>query len=529
MPVSRLLWGFALAVMPGLTVAACTSGEGSGVPADSGIAPLHLVFDARASAVDAPAHPRVDAGSGHDASAGVDATAFDASVRAEADAGDAGQDVALAPIDAGVDSSRPTQQGVYWTPIDASLPDDGAVSATYPAFRPDVPHLRRGTGPVLSAPVFVPIVFQGDPYLDSIAAFVPAVGPSKYWNAATSEYGVGAASSTAPIVVDETPPVAIDDTTGIQPWLAAKLASDPRFAATAKDAGAGDAGALTQTVYMIYYPSTTTITSPLGTSCSTGGPSFGGYHSSFAPPGETATVLYAVLARCPAFVGAGGVPLVGFDFVSDISSHEMAEAATDPMVDTANEGLDYAHTAWQAPNGGAAEVGDMCEYDPQAYIHPTEAALSSFVVQRIWSNASFAAGHDPCVPALPGEVFYGAVPVLPDRIDTGDIGVQGGGEVAGSTPGVRVPVGGSTTIELAIFSDGPTGGGWTVGVAPFDADELEVTLAATQGQNGSLIPLTLTAPPGSYRGVQYVSVSSTATSLVPVGGMNTWYLAVLTY
>ncbi len=48
--------------------------------------------------------------------------------------------------------------------------------------------------------------------------FVNKVGATTYWSTATSEYGVGAATATAPVVLTETAPALLDDST-IQTWL----------------------------------------------------------------------------------------------------------------------------------------------------------------------------------------------------------------------------------------------------------------------------------------------------------------------
>lgn len=165
---------------------------------------------------------------------------------------------------------------------------------------------------------------------------------------------------------------------------------------------------------------------------------------------------------------------------------------------------------------------------PEAYVHPVEAALSSFVIQRIWSNASIAAGHDPCVPALPGEVYYAAIPVAPDTILTGSQGSPTG-EEALSSRGLKLPIGGQATLELALYSDGATAGPWSVSLQSYDPTELGISLSQTTGQNGSLIKVTLTAPPDSFAGVQFVSVSSVLVGFPPIGGLNTWQFAVLTY
>ena len=315
---------------------------------------------------------RADSGAdafGSDASAARDA-APPADVVQPADAappGDANhQDgTIVGHADAG-DASGSGPSG--WWPLDAAPPTDGAASTEYPAFLPDAPRVVKGPGHVLASPRFIPVVFAADAYQGSIDAFVSAVGGSDYWRAATAEYGVGPATSVAAIVVQETPPTSIDDALGIQPWLIHNLASDPRFGGSAVDGGFGDAaldagwpdeagsGALAEAVYVIFYPAATTITRDGGTSCAPSG--FGGYHSHVTLPGGQ-QVFYAAIARCPPTYPLGaGTTLGGFDFVSAITSHEMAEAATDPG-STAYIGVDAQHSAW--PGGPSAEVGDMCE------------------------------------------------------------------------------------------------------------------------------------------------------------------------
>ena len=79
-------------------------------------------------------------------------------------------------------------------------------------------------------------------------------------------------------------------------------------------------------------------------------------------------------------------------------------------------------------------------------------------MQRTWSNKAAPAGHDPCVPALPGEVYFNAAPVLNDNITVDVIGQTS------RCKGVKIAVGETKTIEIDLFSDAATGGPWTVAV-----------------------------------------------------------------
>ena len=75
------------------------------------------------------------------------------------------------------------------------------------------------------------------------------VGGTQYWAANVTEYGVGAATGLPPIELTETAPAAIQDA-DIQTWLGGKLnGNDPLWPAA-------DAN----TVYVLHYPESTTIT-----------------------------------------------------------------------------------------------------------------------------------------------------------------------------------------------------------------------------------------------------------------------------
>jgi len=107
----------------------------------------------------------------------------------------------------------------------------------------------------------------------------------------------------------------------------------------------------------------------------------------------------------------------GIDAVTATGSHEIVEAATDPFPQSMGAAPGYsqpdeAHLYWLFGLGGG-ETGDMCAQQPGAF---TKFAELPYVVQRTWSNIAAKQGHDPCVPPLPGEVFFNSVPVLNDTI-----------------------------------------------------------------------------------------------------------------
>lgn len=376
-------------------------------------------------------------------------------------------------------------------------PDIGQPSDVYPAPHPAPPQVVDAFGPVLATPVVHPIFFQSDdPAMRTqLGDFTSQIGATNFWKETTLEYGVGAATSATPIVLDEVLPATIDDS-AIQSWLAGKLnANDP--ALPVPDAG---------TLFIIYYPKGVDITL-------SGGPSgvekscqqFGGYHSNLVLDAAHGNlpVAYAVVPRCAAFNGFNGI-----DAVTAAGSHELIEAVTDPlpMTQPAYGQVDDGHIFWALALGGG-ETGDMCAQNQGVL---TTFPELPFVVQRSWSNASAKAGHDPCVPRMPGQTYFAAAPVLPDNIDLGGF----------TAKGVKIPVGQTKTIDVKLFSDGPT--------APFTVDAFEsmfqgggqklaMSFDVDHGQNGQTLHLTIEALAKGQFGVEVFYLSAR------IGGQrNTW-------
>ncbi|APR81222.1 Hypothetical protein A7982_06569 [Minicystis rosea] len=351
--------------------------------------------------------------------------------------------------------------------------DNGMPSDVYPAPHPTPPTVINYGGPVLKTPKIIPVFFANDDatMIAQIKDFSSKVGGTAYWTANTKEYGVGVATAGDAVELTEEAPSNIDDT-DIQTWLAGKLnGDDPAWPAA-------DAN----TVYVLNYPSGTTITSQGAGSCT----SFGGYHSNITLDDAHAKrdVAYAVIPRCD-FFGE----MTGIDAVTATSSHEIIEASTDPypMTNPTYAMMDDQHIYWLRVLGGG-ETADMCAQFDNAF---TQFDELPYVVQRSWSNKAAKAGHDPCVPALPNAVYFNAAPVLPDNVTYSLYGQQV------TVKGVKIPLGESKTIELDLFSDGPTGGPWTVEAKDVSAlfgqkAKLDLVLDRDSGQNGEKLHLTIT-------------------------------------
>jgi hypothetical protein len=116
--------------------------------------------------------------------------------------------------------------------------------------------------------------------------------------------------------------------------------------------------ATANTLYFIYLPPNVVSLGPdtTGASCS----AFCGYHNAIAGSG----IYYALIpfATCSGCVFPGNF----LDTITEISSHELCEAITDPTLAT-----------WWDPNTGN-EIGDICNRQT--------VRLGNYLVQTEWSN-----------------------------------------------------------------------------------------------------------------------------------------------
>jgi hypothetical protein len=377
--------------------------------------------------------------------------------------------------------------------LDASRPDaaDAAPPVAYPAFLPSTAKLISRGGPFLRTPRVQVVTFAGDPLVNDIETLASRIGASSYWHQATSEYGVGALEMLPPVRLDQTAPASIDDA-DFGPWLANELDTD---------FGPPDPS----TIYAVFYPAGTKVT--IGTQL-TGCVNSGGYHWD-AVMHDGTDVPYVVMPRCAALG-----ELKGLDALTSPFSHELAEAATDPLSrsNPAYFAMDDAHIVFA--DFYEAEIGDLCVQDRYLTVKPPDIG---YTVQRLWSNTSAAAGHHPCVPA---PLYFNAQPVLPDAVR-----VTSGGRTF-STQGVSLAVGASKTIELRLFSDGPMAA-W--GVTAYDiatvrggTAELALSVDRPTGQNGDVLHLTVKRTARAARGFSEAMIWSHSAT----GESNFWPILV---
>jgi hypothetical protein len=344
-----------------------------------------------------------------------------------------------------------------------------STSTTSPS-HPSLPQVLDLGGHVLAAPRIQPIAYPDDPDLADMEAFLQELTRTSYWSDTTSQYGVGPLTVLPPIVRSAPAPATLRDS-----QIQADLATNTTGSSPAW--GLASAG----TVYLFLLPPQTIADDDsFGT---TGCKEFDGYHREAILGGE-GSIPYAVGCACP---GYDGPAVTDLQERTVAVSHELTEAATDPFLQTgpawAEE--DDAHIVWTFVTGG--ELADLCELDPDANLIPPGG---TYMVQRSWSNAAAAAGEIPCVPLSGPGPYFASAPILPDTL-----AIPAGGSTL-STPGVKIPAGGTRTVDVDLWSDGPTSGPWTVSARDASAmtmgtGALELTLDRSTGQDGDTLHLTI--------------------------------------
>ncbi len=402
-----------------------------------------------------------------------------------------------------VDSGRPGDSG---HPSDAGAADAAFVTAAHPR----LPVVQEERGTPLMNPRVTSVTFAGSTYEDAISdldAFVSGVVPQPFWAAATAEYGIGTTTVEPPQHLAEAAPgVATAD--DIRAWLAAKIQSGaPGFADATGDS-----------LFVVYYPISTTLELSNLTSCT----GFGGYHDSapVALEGGTIYPAFAAVPECP--VSGTGVIATLLENTTSAAVHEMVEAVTDPHADHLGGSPPYPGYAGTAKGSwsfdqyaawsislfgyyGYIELADMCADFDDSYFTPTGFP---YMVQRSWSNQAALAGRDPCVPYTPSAgPYFLAQPVFDPAFATDEVPVPpivvplvgfqvqiGDAAVPDQTQGLHIAPGTSATLPIVLWSEAPVAD-WAVSVIdPFNSPlspYLSMSLDKSTGNNGDVLHLTI--------------------------------------
>jgi hypothetical protein len=278
-------------------------------------------------------------------------------------------------------------------------------------------------GPLLTAVKVITVSFTGDDaaLITRMQELDDTITSTPWWTASTAEYCelpsgpcIGPGTGAGHVVLNETAPTSLVDT---DDGTMSTVVSFIQTHITNGDFPLPD----DQTIYVIYFPSGTSITYDGEHSCS----SFGAYHYSATfnlPDGGTQEGVYAIEPRC-----------TGEPYITQAASHELIEAATDAHPGKVR-GYVMEDMSWQYYGD---EVGDICDH-PWGFDVMDITTIDGgapFTVQRGWSNLSALAGHDPCVIPPSDHPYFNTA-------------VQSG------TQAIYLGVGDSTTIQLQGFSDG---------------------------------------------------------------------------
>ena len=378
----------------------------------------------------------------------------------------------------------------------------GDASSTYPAFPPDVPSIQSQGGPTLESPQIVTVTWPDEQNAAALEAFGDDLGTSSYWAATTHEYGVGAARSGPMnhVRLAEQPINAWTDV-ALEAWLTDHAANYAKYGLPAPNGSV---------IYTLYLSTATDLSVSGSDGCQQG---IGGYHSSVVLGGGD--VSYAVILQCDGAV---------LNEATSSASHELVEAATDPHpTDIAGYyGFDGDHLAWDVFQSFQDEVADACEfyYGPNGAFYTQafpvvlpadagadggdagfvlDAGMTSYSVQRTWSNVSAAGGHHPCVPAMAGP-YYAVTPLAMESVTMNLSGI--GGASRAQSLGYNIAKGATKTFAVGFHSDAPTSGPWTI-----SAREGNPVLGGSQTSH---LSVSIDVPTGANGDISYVTVTVNA-------------------
>jgi hypothetical protein len=379
--------------------------------------------------------------------------------------------------------------------VDAPGDTSGDSGAAFPASSPDNPQVVDLGGPRILHPKLVVYFDPTDADAASMTSYLSDLAASDFWQQTTGEYGIGAIASVTSMPLSAPVSTDLSDTSVAEllaPLATSYLAENP------------DAGGATSVVngVSLRYDTLFVLVTPSSVACSTESANHGSMTAG------SVTVPYAFSQRCPDTIGA----LTPAQHEVALLTHEVVDAATCPFPNTAPAyaHVDDDHLAWSTTDGApfSTELNHMCESNRT----PVTIGAQTVTLERVWSNAAAAAGHDRCVPVPAGsgpEVL--AVPVLTDHVPfaTGQ-----------TTLGVTLAQGASTTIAVNLVSDAPTSAAWYVEAVDVAAEngrpaELALTLDESRGENGDVVHLTITRlqppdPSSPVSGVVFELVASEA-------------------
>jgi hypothetical protein len=278
------------------------------------------------------------------------------------------------------------------------------------------PQLSYFGGPVVQSPVIVPVLWNSSvnaQVRNSIAQFYADVTVSSYWSWLSEYDTVGLTPGTSQAILAGTSVAAVTlvpsrcktsasctlDDAQLQSELVAQIAAGHLPAPTT------DCTGNSETIYMVHFPPNISLSGP-GQSCVNGG--FCAYHYTTTYGTNNVPLIYAAVMDTftgPCATGCGTDP-TALENQTDIASHELVEAVTDPDVGLDTQSVYAAPAGWGDNDNSCGEIADICaDHSPGDTI---TVSGRQWVVQEVWSNAQgMCTSTGPSTPVCSGTTLTG--------------------------------------------------------------------------------------------------------------------------
>jgi hypothetical protein len=324
---------------------------------------------------------------------------------------------------------------------------------------------------VQDAPQVYVVVWPNDPYASRIGPFVSWLLGSDFWTGTLKEYGVGKGTNMGIITMPDNSPAKLN------------IADIYNLISSLVTNGSVPSPGVNTNV-AFFVPASTKVTGGGETSCV----DFLGFHDVMPAMQGMPNIVYSVIDECQPDEG-GSV----FDTITKAGSHELAEAATDPI-----PGKGY--TGPQTDT----EVGDLCNFAQDiSYDVPADAMNPArrYTVQRMYSFATAKLNTaDPCLPVPSQRPFFNVTtnpPILPLSI-----------------PATQPSAGYQLETLLEPFAYGDVGEiHWRVISSPFDIEPFSGTVMP-----GDTVRLTISIPSADDNMIYEVDIGAESGK----AGSNTW-------
>ncbi|MCU1278061.1 MAG: hemagglutinin protein [bacterium] len=299
----------------------------------------------------------------------------------------------------------------------------------------DTPNLAYGGGPLMQHVKVVDVFWSPNyKYKTMLESFYKAILQSAYFDWLveynTTSYKISRGTFVTSFEDTNPAPAATATVKQVNPetYLKSLLATAGKLPPPDDD-----------TIYIMYFPDRIDPTDGQGSSCVVPSGSYCAYHASYTD-GSGQNVRYAVMPDMDAAGCMTGCGPVGFPSVTDVSSHELIEAVTDP-----DNG-----TGWADPNPNqqlnCGEIGDICATGGTMEV----GIVAGFTVQKEWSNkANACITVDPSIMVSDFTVAADAISVPAGGSATGSVTLT---KVSGATEAVTLSATGLPTGLSASLS-----------------------------------------------------------------------------